>query len=64
MGRSELRVPPYIEESRDLGADWNTTQAACLPCAGLTAWNALAGLKGLGPASTILVQGQSRIAFK
>ena len=33
-------------------------EAACLPCAGLTAWNALAYDGSLMPGKTVLIQGQ------
>jgi NADPH:quinone reductase-like Zn-dependent oxidoreductase len=38
-------------------------QAACLPCAGLTAWSALAGNGALGPDDTILIQGTGGVAL-
>ena len=37
--------------------------AATLPCAGVTAWNALAVLSSTGPADTVLVQGTGGVAL-
>ncbi len=41
----------------------NYSEAATLTCAGLTAWNALYGLKQLKPGSTVLVQGTGGVSI-
>lgn len=38
-------------------------EAACLPCAGLTAWNALFELGDLKPGQTVLVQGTGGVSL-
>lgn len=38
-------------------------EAACLPCAGLTAWNALAYNGSLIAGKTVLIQGKSNLVF-
>lgn len=38
-------------------------QAACLPCAGLTAWSALFGGQPIGPDSSVLVLGTGGVAM-
>lgn len=38
-------------------------EAATLPCAGLTAWNALYGAKALKPGDTVLVQGTGGVSI-
>ena len=38
-------------------------QAACLPCAALTAWSALVTYDNLGPGSRVLVQGTGGVAL-
>jgi len=38
-------------------------QAACLPCAGVTAWNALAGPRPLEPGQTVLVLGTGGVSI-
>ncbi len=38
-------------------------EAACLPCAGVTAWRALATHGGVGPDDTVLVQGTGGVAL-
>jgi len=38
-------------------------QAAVLPCAAVTAWNALAELSRIGPADTVLVQGTGGVSL-
>jgi NADPH:quinone reductase-like Zn-dependent oxidoreductase len=37
--------------------------AACLPCAGVTAWNALAGGRGLRPGDTVLTLGSGGVSL-
>ncbi|EXJ65643.1 alcohol dehydrogenase [Cladophialophora psammophila CBS 110553] len=49
-----------------LSWDWNQNflkQAACLPCAGLTAWNGLNGLNALGKSHTVVVQGTGGVSM-
>lgn len=41
--------------------DW--AEAACLPCAGLTAWSAIVGVGRTGPGDTVLVQGTGGVAL-
>ncbi|KAH8703113.1 putative zinc-containing alcohol dehydrogenase [Talaromyces proteolyticus] len=41
----------------------NALEAATLTCAGLTAWNALYGLKQLMPGDTVLVQGTGGVSI-
>jgi NADPH:quinone reductase-like Zn-dependent oxidoreductase len=48
-----LRVPDYL--------GWD--EAAVLPCAAVTAWNALAVLSSTGPADTVLVQGTGGVSL-
>lgn len=38
-------------------------EAACLPCAGLTAWNALVTRGGLQPGATVLLQGTGGVSI-
>lgn len=38
-------------------------EGACLPCAGLTAWNALVTRGGLQPGATVLVQGTGGVSI-
>lgn len=38
-------------------------EAACLPCAGLTAWSALVTLDGVGPGDVVLVQGTGGVSI-
>ena len=38
-------------------------EAACLPCAGVSAWNALFELGRIGPGQTVLVQGTGGVAL-
>ena len=38
-------------------------QAACLPCAGLTAWRALAALSATRPGERVLIQGSGGVAL-
>jgi NADPH:quinone reductase-like Zn-dependent oxidoreductase len=38
-------------------------EAACLPCAGVTAWNALYGLNALAPGETVLALGTGGVAI-
>jgi NADPH:quinone reductase-like Zn-dependent oxidoreductase len=51
------RVPPHLSEA----------EAACLPCAGLTAWSAIAGVDGDGSGvragETVVVQGTGGVAL-
>lgn len=46
-------VPPHLSDE----------QAACLPCAGLTAWSALNDSGTLGPDDTVLIQGTGGVAL-
>jgi NADPH:quinone reductase-like Zn-dependent oxidoreductase len=39
------------------------TEAACLPCAGVTAWNALMGRAPIHPGDTVVVQGTGGVAL-
>lgn len=48
-----VRVPDHL--------DWH--EAAALPCAAVTAWNALAELSSTGPADTVLVQGTGGVSL-
>ena len=41
----------------------NAVESATLTCAGLTAWNALYGLKPLKPGQTVLVQGTGGVSM-
>lgn len=38
-------------------------EAACLPCAGVTAWNALFALRPIGPGQTVLVLGTGGVSI-
>lgn len=38
-------------------------EAACLPCAGVTAWNAIDARRQIGPASTVLVLGTGGVSI-
>lgn len=46
-------VPPHLSDE----------EAACLPCAALTAWSALATQGDVGPGDTVLVQGTGGVAL-
>lgn len=46
-------LPPHL--------DW--AEGACLPCAGLTAWNALVTRGGLQPGATVLLQGTGGVSI-
>ena len=48
-----VRVPDYLTDA----------EAATLPCAGLTAWSAVAGLAHVGPGEKVLVQGTGGVAL-
>jgi NADPH:quinone reductase-like Zn-dependent oxidoreductase len=48
-----VHVPPHLTD----------LEAATLPCAALTAWNALAGLSTLVPGDHVLVQGTGGVAL-
>jgi NADPH:quinone reductase-like Zn-dependent oxidoreductase len=50
--QSVVRVPAHLA----------ATEAACLPCAWLTAWTALVDKSGIGPGDTVLVQGTGGVA--
>lgn len=41
----------------------NPAEACTLTCAGLTAWNALYGLRALKPGQTVLVQGSGGVSI-
>lgn len=45
-----------------LPAHLSWAEAACLPCAGLTAWNALVTRGGLRPGATVLLQGTGGVS--
>ena len=47
------RIPDWMEDK----------EAACLPCAGLTAWNAVVGLGGVRPGDVVLVLGTGGVAL-
>lgn len=47
------RVPDHLGDE----------EAACLPCAGLTAWNGVIGQGGIQPGDTVLVQGTGGVAL-
>jgi NADPH:quinone reductase-like Zn-dependent oxidoreductase len=47
------RVPDHLSDE----------EAACLPCAALTAWSALVTEGGIGPGDTVLVQGTGGVAL-
>lgn len=47
------RVPAHLSDE----------EAACLPCAALTAWSALAVWDAIGPGHTVLVQGTGGVAL-
>ena len=38
-------------------------QASTIPCAGITAWNALNGLKSVGKLRSALMQGMARSTY-
>jgi NADPH:quinone reductase-like Zn-dependent oxidoreductase len=44
-------------------ASYTYTEAACLPCAGVTAWNALFVEGGLKPGNTVLLQGTGGVSI-
>lgn len=44
-------------------AGWSAVEAATLPCAGLTAWRALAEESQIGPGSSVLVQGTGGVSI-
>lgn len=46
-----------------LPADMSFTEAACLPCAGVTAWTGLNRSSPLQPGQTVLVQGTGGVAL-
>lgn len=46
-----------------LPAHLSWAEGACLPCAGLTAWNALVTRGGLQPGATVLVQGTGGVSI-
>ncbi|MCC7261856.1 MAG: NAD(P)-dependent alcohol dehydrogenase [Candidatus Latescibacteria bacterium] len=46
-----------------LPAHLSWAEAACLPCAGLTAWNALVTRGGLQPGTTVLLQGTGGVSI-
>ncbi|MBL8660377.1 MAG: NAD(P)-dependent alcohol dehydrogenase [Rhodospirillales bacterium] len=48
-----VRVPEHLSDA----------EAACLPCAGLTAWSAIATLGRVGPGDVVLVQGTGGVAL-
>ncbi|KAF4555014.1 Zinc-binding dehydrogenase-like protein 7 [Elsinoe fawcettii] len=52
---SLVRIP---KETPLTWAQW-----ACLPCAGVTAWNALYGLVPLRPAQTVLIEGTGGVSI-
>ena len=43
--------------------DWTYEEAACLPCAGVTAWNALKTLGNIQPGDDVLVIGTGGVAL-
>ena len=47
------RIPDHLSDE----------EAACLPCAGLTAWSAVITQGRIGPGSTVLVQGTGGVAL-
>ncbi|PLB54154.1 GroES-like protein [Aspergillus steynii IBT 23096] len=47
-----VRIPDYL----------SFEEASCLPCAALTAWNALYGLLPIRPGQTVLLQGTGGVA--
>ena len=47
------RIPDHLSDE----------EAACLPCAGLTAWSAVITQGRVGPGSTVLVQGTGGVAL-
>ncbi|KLP00728.1 probable Alcohol dehydrogenase [Fusarium fujikuroi] len=47
-----VKIPDYL----------SFEEASCLPCAALTAWNALYGLTPLRPGQTVLLQGTGGVA--
>lgn len=54
----------YCEESVVKAAPHlSATEAACLPCAGLTAWSALVSKSNIQPGNTVLVQGTGGVAI-
>jgi NADPH:quinone reductase-like Zn-dependent oxidoreductase len=56
MVLSEEGVVPVPEHLSD-------EEAATLPCAGLTAWSALAGYGDVGPGDTVLIQGTGGVSI-
>ena len=48
-----VRIPDYLTAS----------EAACLPCAGLTAWTSLVTIANIQPDNTVLIQGTGGVAI-
>lgn len=48
-----VRVPAHLSD----------VEAACLPCAALTAWSAIATIGRVGPGDTVVVQGTGGVAL-
>ncbi len=48
-----VRVPAYL----------TAQEAACLPCAGLTAWTSLVNFSSIGPGDWVLVQGTGGVSL-
>jgi NADPH:quinone reductase-like Zn-dependent oxidoreductase len=47
----------------DIPAHLSYEEAACLPCAAVTAWNALTGGRGLRPSQTVLTLGSGGVSL-
>src|SRR5215471_15874060 len=48
-----VKTPPHLDDA----------EAAALPCAGLTAWNAVVKLGGVKPGQTVLTQGSGGVSL-
>ena len=54
----------YSQESVvKVASHLSATEAACLPCAGITAWNSLVTRSNIQPGNTVLVQGTGGVAI-
>ena len=66
-GPGDGTLTEYLVASEDsvvaAPAHLTAAQAACLPCAGVTAFNALISQGGLQPGQTVLIQGSGGVAL-
>lgn len=71
MGRGSLMMPGVMQdeivlhegEAVRIPDHLSYAEAACFPCAGVTAWNALTEARPLLPGMTILTQGGGGVSF-